>query len=147
MGKPNSHKGWREVAPAVTARMRRTKRRDTPAELALRSALHQRGHRYRVDYAPLGGRRRADIVFTRARVAVFVDGCFWHGCPEHGTWPRSNRTQWSQKLKDNILRDRSSDSELRDSGWAVVRVWEHESIDQACTRIESVLYRRGRDSD
>ncbi|GAA4193332.1 hypothetical protein GCM10022219_15000 [Microbacterium oryzae] len=84
------------------------------------------GYRYRVDFAPLGGRRRADIVFTRQRTAIFIDGCFWHSCPIHGTKPRRNADYWRPKLRRNVERDRETDKLLRDAGWAVLRFWEHE---------------------
>src|SRR4051794_37394923 len=100
--------------PSVSARMSRTRGRDTAPELALRRAVHAKGLRYRVDVAPVRGiRRRADLVFTRARVAVFVDGCFWHGCPVHATWPATNAEFWREKLEANRRRDRDTDSQLR----------------------------------
>lgn len=101
--------------------------RDTKPELALRRRLHARGLRYRVDAPPLAtARRRADIVFVSARVAVFVDGCFWHRCPIHGTLPMSNRDYWQPKLDRNAERDRETDGLLKAAGWLVIRVWEHE---------------------
>lgn len=100
--------------------------RDTSPELAVRRSLHALGLRYRVDFAPLGGRRRADIVFTRQRTAVFIDGCFWHGCPDHATIPKSNVAYWAPKLRRNFERDRETDSLLRAAGWTVLRYWEHE---------------------
>ena len=130
---------------AVSRRMRVTRRRDTPAELALRSELHRRGLRFRVDVSPIAKlRRRADIVFVRERVAVYVDGCFWHGCPEHGTWPKANADWWHAKLEANVKRDRSNDSELEDGGWVTVRVWEHEEVLEALQRVVSVLEIRKR---
>ena len=102
------------------------RRRDTSPELAVRRSLHALGLRYRVDFAPLGGRRRADIVFTRQRIAVFIDGCFWHGCPDHATIPKRNASYWVPKLRRNIERDRETDSLLRAAGWTVLRYWEHE---------------------
>lgn len=103
------------------------KRRDNDAELAVRRALHAAGLRYRVHY-PVPGlpRRTIDIAFTRARVAVFIDGCFWHGCPEHGTAPRSNSAWWAAKLDANRHRDIDTTARLGECGWHVVRVWEHE---------------------
>jgi DNA mismatch endonuclease (patch repair protein) len=116
--------------------MQRTPRRDTPAELVLRSELHRRGLRYLVDRAPLpDSRRRADVVFTRARIAVFVDGCFWHRCPEHGTLPKKNADWWRTKLERNVERDRDTDRLLAAAGWLVVRVWEHEDGRAAANRI------------
>lgn len=119
---------WPEASSdAVRQRMQRQARRDTGPEMALRSELHRLGLRYRVNARPLPGfRRRADIIFTRARVAVFVDGCFWHGCPEHASTPKANSEWWRDKIAANVARDRDTDSRLQDAGWSVVRVWEHE---------------------
>lgn len=101
--------------------------RDTAPEIALRRELHRRGLRYRVGVRPLPGlRRTADVVFRGAQVAVFVDGCFWHQCPEHGTVPKSNRDWWSEKLRANRARDNATTSALADAGWAVIRCWEHD---------------------
>jgi DNA mismatch endonuclease (patch repair protein) len=110
-------------------------RRDTKPEMALRQELHRSGLRYRVDYQVLKGlRRRADVAFPRAQVAVFVDGCFWHGCPTHRTWPKSNSEWWASKLEANVSRDRDTDRRLAEAGWLVIRVWEHEdSIEAAAT--------------
>lgn len=92
----------------------------------MRRLLHAAGLRYRVDFAPLGGRRRADIVFTRRRIAVFIDGCYWHGCPKHATLPKRNADYWLPKLERNIERDRETDAILQAAGWRVLRHWEHE---------------------
>jgi DNA mismatch endonuclease (patch repair protein) len=121
--------------------MSTAKRRDTSAELALRRELHALGLRYRVAYPVPGQRRRTiDVAFTRAKVAVFVDGCFWHGCPEHGTKPRSNSEWWSTKLAANKARDRDTDRFLHGLGWAVVRVWEHQDARVAATDIARALH-------
>src|SRR5213593_3020446 len=88
-------------SPAVRYRMQVTPQRDTPREVALRKALHRLGLRFRVDRAVVGMRRRADVVFVRARVVIFVDGCFWHGCPIHGTWPKANASWWRNKIRSN----------------------------------------------
>jgi DNA mismatch endonuclease (patch repair protein) len=107
--------------------MQNTPTRDTPHELAVRRELHRRGLRYRVDVRPEPSvRRRADVVFRRARVCIFSDGCYWHGCPEHGSWPKSNAAWWRDKIESNARRDRDTDARLEAAGWAVVRVWEHE---------------------
>jgi DNA mismatch endonuclease (patch repair protein) len=108
--------------------------------MAVRRELHRRGLRYAVD-APVPGlpRRRADVLFRRERVAVFVDGCFWHGCPEHGTSPRSNAEWWREKIGTNRRRDRDTDERLRDLGWTVVRCWEHEDPVEAADRVEAVV--------
>lgn len=115
--------------------MRSNRRRDTSPELAVRRRLHAAGLRYRVDFAPLGGRRRADIVFTRQHVAEFIDGCYWHGCPDHATFPKRNSDYWLPKLARNVERDRETDQSLREAGWTVLRFWEHESPDDVARRI------------
>ncbi len=119
--------------------MGRQGRRDTAPELALRRELWRRGLRYRVDAAPTPGRRRADLVFARARVAVYVDGCFWHRCPEHSTAPTSNRAWWAAKLDANVARDRATDDELEAAGWVVVRVSEHEDPLEAAERVQGAV--------
>lgn len=127
-------------SPGVRSRMQTQRTRDTAPELAVRRLLHAAGLRYRVDRPPLPGlRRRADIVFGPARVAVYVDGCFWHGCPEHGTLPRANSEYWQKKLQRNRMRDVETDRRLMDAGWSVVRVWEHEAADDAVLRIKATL--------
>jgi DNA mismatch endonuclease, patch repair protein len=109
---------------------------DTKPELALRSELHRRGLRYRVHRRPLPElRREADVVFARARVAVFLDSCFWHGCPEHASWPKANARWWREKIERNRQRDRDTDSQLRAAGWLPVRVWEHEDPAEAAARV------------
>ena len=116
------------------------KRRDTKPELRLRSELHRRGFRFFVDRAPMQGvRRRADLVFPRRRVAVYVDGCFWHGCPLHGTWPKNNADWWRRKIQRNQERDLDTDQRLQDAGWIVVRVWEHEGAMGAADRVVRAL--------
>jgi DNA mismatch endonuclease (patch repair protein) len=119
--------------------MERQSRRDTKPELALRRAVWRLGLRYRVDIAPIPGRRRADLVFTRAKVAVYVDGCFWHSCPTHATVPKANREWWVEKLETNVRRDRDTDSRLAAAGWTVIRVWEHEPVEAAAERIALVV--------
>lgn len=122
--------------------MQRTRRRDTRAELLIRSAVHRRGLRYRVDTAPLAGmRRRADLIFPTERLAVFVDGCFWHGCPVHGTLPKANRQWWQDKLDANRQRDRDTDRRLAEAGWQVLRAWEHEDPDDVADRIADEISR------
>ena len=114
-------------SPQVRAVMRANRRRDTGPELALRRGLHARGLRYRVDVPlPFDRRRRADIVFPRLRVAVYVDGCFWHGCPDHGPTPRSNTDFWLAKIARNRARDADTDVRLEAEGWTVLRYWEHD---------------------
>ena len=121
------------------------KRTGTKPEVALRSELHRRGLRFRKDLLIRTATRRVhpDIVFTRALVAVFVDGCFWHGCPEHQVVPKSNREYWVPKLLRNVERDREADEALAEEGWAVVRVWEHENLADAGSQIEGLVRGRG----
>lgn len=120
--------------------MSRQRRRDTAPELALRRHLHARGLRYRVTW-PIPGlpRRTVDIAFTRARLAVFVDGCFWHSCPEHATYPSANGAWWAAKLATNQQRDRATTEHLEAAGWTVVRVWEHEAAEHVADRIEDLV--------
>jgi len=130
--------------PAVRARMQRQPTRDTAPELRLRRALHAAGLRYRVDAPPLHGlRRRADIVFGPAKVAVFVDGCFWHGCPQHGArTPHANPGYWTGKVARNRDRDADTDRQLAEAGWRSVRIWEHDDTTAAQTVIDAVRLRR-----
>ena len=124
--------------------MLRTPRADTPAEMALRRELHRRGLRYRIDAKPVAEMRtRADLVFKTARVAVYVDGCYWHSCSEHGTLPRGdNAAWWRSKLATNVERDQAVTAALRERGWIVIRVWEHEDAREAADRVEAAV--RGR---
>ena len=122
--------------------MQVTHQRDTPAELALRSALRALGLRYRVDTTLPGTRRRADVAFLGAKVAVFVDGCFWHACPIHGTWPKANAVWWREKIEGNRRRDRDTDRRLKRAGWVVLRFWEHEDAAMAARAVVSTLRRR-----
>jgi DNA mismatch endonuclease (patch repair protein) len=127
----------------MTAIMKANRRVDTRPEVALRSELHRRGLRFRkeVGLRPAKRLRRVDIVFPRQRLAVFVDGCFWHGCPEHGNQPKVNTAYWSTKLARNVARDAEVTAELEAAGWTVVRVWEHEDLREAASRIEGVYWR------
>ncbi|MYD54587.1 MAG: very short patch repair endonuclease [Chloroflexi bacterium] len=126
---------------AASATMRSNRRRDTGPELALRSALHRRGWRFRVDLPVVASDRRVrpDIAFPRRRVAVFVDGCFWHSCPTHGRQPAANARYWERKLNGNAERDRADTDALEGSGWTVVRVWEHENTADAVLVVEAAL--------
>lgn len=146
----------RPSTDAITAaRMSRQARKNTAPEILIRRELHRRGFRYRIEY-PLPGmrRRRADIAFTRSQVAVFVDGCFWHACPQHATSPVNNGAWWAEKLRRNVARDRETDAHLEAQGWKVVRVWEHEDPATATDRVAAVVFgtgagrdRRARDSE
>lgn len=131
-----------EVSPGTRKSMQGNRSRDTKPELAIRSLLHRRGLRYRVAARPVPEvRRTADIVFTRVKVAVFVDGCFWHCCPQHYRQPASNVAYWREKARRNVERDRETDALLAADGWTVVRVWEHEDAGGAAERIAQVLAR------
>jgi DNA mismatch endonuclease (patch repair protein) len=122
--------------------MAANRRRDTSPEIRLRSALHRRGLRFRVDVPiPASGRRpiRPDIVFTRQRLAVFIDGCFWHSCPQHGSSPASNADYWQPKLARNRQRDTQADCLLRETGWSVLRIWEHVLLEDAVRAVTQAL--------
>ena len=124
--------------------MSRQRTRDTEPELALRRELHGRGMRYRVGYPVPDNRRRSiDIAFVRIRLAVFVDGCFWHGCPVHGTWPMTNAEWWENKIKMNRLRDADTDRLLQEHGWESLRLWEHE-VSTGADRVIGTYARRRR---
>jgi DNA mismatch endonuclease (patch repair protein) len=127
--------------------MKRVGQADTAAELAIRRILFARGLRYRKDHRPFSGpRTRVDLAFLGPRVAVYVNGCFWHGCPEHVTWPKNNEAFWRRKIEANMTRDRRIDAALEEEGWIVVRVWEHENPEAAADRIERTVRGRARDS-
>lgn len=129
---PSSEAAW--------ARMKAAKPRDTAPEKALRSALHRKGLRFRLDEKPIESlNRKADIVFRSAKVAVFVDGCFWHGCPIHGTQAKANAEFWARKIEQNKERDLDTTKQLEAYGWIVVRVWEHEDIEEASQRIYDII--------
>ncbi|MCX6407720.1 MAG: very short patch repair endonuclease [Propionibacteriales bacterium] len=114
--------------------------RDTKPEIAVRRRVHAAGLRYRVDFRPLPSlNRRADLVFTRRRIAVFIDGCFWHGCPEHHTIAKSNGSFWAEKARRNRERDRETDQILLGEGWEVVRAWEHEDPADVAARIVKLV--------
>ena len=137
-----------EPSPPADRHRRRLiqqRRRDTKPEILIRRELHRLGLRYRVDHPLPIPRRRADVVFPRERVAVFVDGCFWHHCPEHGTTPANNREWWRAKLEANVARDQATDAQLESQDWLAIRVWEHEDPRVAAARIRTALSgRRGR---
>ncbi|WNV83746.1 very short patch repair endonuclease [Umezawaea sp. Da 62-37] len=134
-GPPPMPSSW-----ATAKVMRRTKRTGTGPELALRRALHRRGLRFVVDRAPSGTnrRRRVDVLLRGPRIALFVDGCFWHSCPEHAHLPKANRSWWRLKLRGVVLRDRDTDVQLAAAGWLVVRVWEHEDPETAADCLASL---------
>lgn len=125
--------------------MKGNRRADTKPEVALRSSLHARGLRFRKDLlvrTESGVKSKVDVVFPRRRVAVFVDGCFWHGCPEHGRVPSTNPHYWPSKLARNRLRDLRVTAALERDGWTVLRFWEHEPVDVAIERILQAITSR-----
>ncbi|MGW5000018.1 very short patch repair endonuclease [Streptomyces hydrogenans] len=123
--------------------MSRQASKDTAAELAVRRLLHAAGLRYRVEY-PVPGmpRRRIDVAFTSVKVAVLIDGCFWHGCPEHATHPKANAEWWRQKLDRNMARDRETTEHLTAAGWEVLRFWEHEAPAEVALRVAAAVKHR-----
>lgn len=130
-------------SPASRAVMSANKGRDTKPEKLLRSALHRRGLRYRVGVRPIPDlRRTADVVFTKARVAVFVDGCYWHGCPEHHRPAKKGATFWQEKIAGNRARDAETNEVLRKAGWVVMRVWEHEDPERAAQEVARAVRSR-----
>ncbi|MGW0606388.1 very short patch repair endonuclease [Streptomyces sp. NPDC002640] len=128
---------------AVSARMSRQGRRDTAPEVAVRRLLHASGLRFRVN-VPVPGmpRRTIDIVFPRLKIAIFMDGCFWHGCPQHATQPKSNAEWWRAKLDKNMARDTETTAHLGETGWTVLRFWEHESPDEVAQTVRDLVMRR-----
>ncbi|MHA3700673.1 very short patch repair endonuclease [Jatrophihabitans sp. YIM 134969] len=130
----------RPSSDAVGQRLQRQGRRDTKPELLVRRELHGLGYRFRVDVVPERGLRcRGDIVFSRRKVVVFVDGCFWHVCPLHCHFPTANAAWWRTKLLANVDRDRRHDVELRQRDWVVVRVWEHQPLDQVVRVVTAIV--------
>ena len=126
--------------PSVGQRMARQRSRDTGPEVAIRREMHRRGMRYRLCWpVPGASRRTIDVALPGRRVAVFIDGCFWHGCPVHATWPKANAEWWAQKIRRNCERDLETDRLLGDQGWRVVRIWEHEAVTDGVDRIEDCL--------
>lgn len=156
MGRPTSAAApiSRPLTPApapsseqTRAVMKGNKGRDTQPEVAVRSALHAMGLRFRKNARPLPGLRcTADVVFPTERVAVFIDGCFWHGCPEHGRVPKTNSPYWSEKLERNALRDRRNERALDEAGWIVLRHWEHEPSVKVAHEVHMQVLRRRRES-
>ncbi|MEU3397737.1 very short patch repair endonuclease [Streptomyces filamentosus] len=125
--------------------MSRQASKDTAAELAVRRLLHAAGLRYRVEYPVPGmARRRIDVAFTAVKVAVLIDGCFWHGCPEHATQPKSNAEWWRQKLDRNMARDRETTEHLAARGWTVLRFWEHVPPDEVASTVRAAVAERRR---
>jgi DNA mismatch endonuclease (patch repair protein) len=143
-GVTDSTQSWASSA-AVRASMQANRSRDTRPELALRRAAHALGLRYRVAARPLPGvRRTADMVFPGAKVAVFLDGCFWHGCPTHHTVAVRNGEYWAQKVAKNKARDADTDRKLAEAGWTSIRIWEHEDPKAAAVQVFEVVSARRR---
>ena len=133
----------RSSSRIASERMRVVRSRDTTAEINIRKGLHAKGLRYSVNCAVLPDlRRRADIVFPRLKIAIFVDGCFWHSCPRHRSQPKANGEWWNQKLAANRRRDTDTNRKLRRAGWRVIRIWEHEPPSRAADVIASVVMER-----
>ena len=121
--------------------MRANRGRDTRPEMLVRRALHARGWRYRVTHRPLASdrRRTVDIAFTRQKLAVLIDGCFWHCCPEHFVMPKTNLPYWQEKIADNVRRDAATNTLLEENGWSVLRFWEHQEPATVVEAIEASL--------
>lgn len=120
--------------------MAKVRQKGTDAEIALRRELYRCGLRYRVDFEVLKKpRRKADVAFPGLRIAIFVDGCFWHGCPQHATWPKQNAEFWRTKIEANRLRDADTNSRLRSIGWTVLRFWAHESPTEAAETVVKLI--------
>jgi DNA mismatch endonuclease (patch repair protein) len=129
-------------SPAASHRMGKVRQKGTDAEIALRRELYRGGLRYRIDYEVMKKpRRMADVAFPGLKIAIFVDGCFWHGCPEHATWPKQNAEFWRQKIEANRHRDADTNSRLIDAGWTVLRFWEHESPIRAAETVAQTVAR------
>lgn len=127
-------------SPEASRRMAKVRQKGTEAEIKLRRELYRSGLRYRVDYLVLKRPRRvADVAFPKLRIAVFVDGCFWHGCPEHATWPKRNADFWRQKIETNRARDADTDARLQAIDWMVLRIWEHESPVAAAETVTKLI--------
>jgi len=127
-------------SPEASRRMAKVRQKGTDAEIKLRRELYRNGLRYRVSYVVLQRPRRvADVAFPGIKIAIFVDGCFWHGCPKHATWPKQNAEFWRQKIKTNRSRDADTNGKLEAIGWQVVRVWEHESPVTAAESISRLV--------
>ena len=127
-------------SPDTSRRMAKVRQKGTDAEVALRREMYRIGLRYRIDYEVLRKPRRvADIAFPGRKIAIFVDGCFWHGCPEHATWPKRNAEFWQQKIEANRKRDADTNERLRSVGWTVLRFWSHESPTEAARAVARVI--------
>lgn len=129
-----------DVPDHVRRRMANTHGRDTQPEMAVRRLLHARGWRYRVNHRPVPDlRRTVDIAFTKAKVVVLIDGCFWHRCPLHHVTPRTRTEFWTAKIEGNVARDHETNQRLAEAGWIVLRFWEHEDPVDVVEAIEAAL--------
>lgn len=127
-------------SPDSSRRMAKVRQKSTSAEISLRRELYRRGLRYRIDYKVIDKPRRvADVAFPGLKIAVFVDGCFWHGCPLHATWPKQNAEFWRQKIEANRLRDADTSARLVADGWTVLRFWGHESPSDAASLVAQTV--------
>ncbi|MDO9053432.1 MAG: very short patch repair endonuclease [Gallionella sp.] len=127
-------------SPEASRRMAKVRQKGTGSELAFRRELYRNGLRYRINFCVMKKPRRvADIAFPRLKIAIFIDGCFWHGCPEHATWPKQNAEFWRNKIETNRARDIDTDVRLDALGWKVVRMWEHESPVAAAESISDLV--------
>lgn len=143
MKKDTRRKGPEPSSESARNRMESQPQRDTVPEKRIRKIIHQMGLRYRIDYYPIPSiRRKADLAFIGPKVAVFVDGCFWHGCPEHGTWPKANKAFWRDKIETNRRRDIDTNRRLMENKWLPVRIWEHEDPEKAARKIARVVRAR-----
>lgn len=134
-----AYESWASSAASRKV-MQANRSRDTSPELAVRRRLHAAGFRFRVARRPESSlNRTADIVFTKQRIAVFIDGCYWHACPEHRTVARSNASYWAQKLERNVARDADTTSRLEEAGWTVLRFWEHEDPDVVAASVAAAV--------
>jgi DNA mismatch endonuclease, patch repair protein len=137
----------RPSSRAIRSQMQGNRSQDTRPEVAVRSALHRIGLRFRKNRRPAPHLRfRADVVFPTDRVVLFVDGCFWHACPDHGTTPRTNSDYWSAKLERNLARDARNQAILEQEGWLVLRAWEHEDPSDVAARVADAISLRRRDA-
>lgn len=135
-------------SPQASRRMARVRQQGTDIEIRLRRALFRAGLRYRVSYVVSEQPRRvADIAFPRLKIAVFVDGCFWHGCPEHASWPKQNASYWRNKIETNRLRDADTNARLTEMGWTVLRFWEHGSPEEAAMAVGLLVARVKAETD
>ncbi len=124
------------LSPTVSKNFRETRTRDTGPEMALRRSLHKCGLRYRLQWpVPGKARRTMDIAFPGLKIAVFIDGCYWHGCPKHGETPKNNRAWWKEKIASNQARDHQTEQHLQQLGWIVLRFWEHQPINEMCENV------------